>query len=296
MLLFVCFSIRVRAPVTLAVDNLISFLEFLVACHVSPRSVSNYVSGIRSYLSVFQQSTEWLNNSMISNYLRSLHIKIPTQEKQKDVITLQDFYNIVSLLQKMDEPLVYSAAFALSFYGFLRISNLVPPTKLSFDPARQLTRSDVTFTPTGVRLFLKWAKNLQKTQQSQVIMLPRMNNHILCPYHILHKLFTSQQYSPLDAVIKNHLGPLCESHLRRRFHLVLSMLGLPTKSLTYHCLRRSGASLAFNHQVDFDAIKSQGAWSSDSVYKYLFTNSETLLQVPRMFETLESQLMFGGSQ
>ena len=72
---------------------------------------------------------------------------------------------------------------------------------------------------------------------------------------------------------------------------MLSMLGLPTTSLTYHALRRSGASLAFNNQVDFEAIEAQGVWNSDSVYKYLFANSATMQQVPRMFQAL----LFGGS-
>ena len=57
--------------------------------------------------------------------------------------------------------------------------------------------------------------------------------------------------------------------------------------------RCSGASLAFNYKVDFEEIKSQGAWSSDAVYKYLFANSETIQEVPHMFETLESQLVLG---
>ena len=76
---------------------------------------------------------------------------------------------------------------------------------------------------------------------------------------------------------------------------MLQMLGLPSASLTYHALRRSGASLAFNNRVDFEAIKAQGAWNSDSVYKYLFANSDTMQQVPRMFQALESTLLFGGS-
>ena len=293
--LFVCFSIRTKAPVVLPVENLISFLEFLASCHVSPRSICNYVSGIKSYLAVYQHPVQWLDHSMIRNYLRSLQLNVPTVHRLKDTITLQDFYNISVLLQQFDHPLVYRAAFALSFYGFLRISNLVPSSKKSSDATRQLTKGDVTFTPHGVRLFIKWAKNLQKTQQSQVILLPIMSNSLLSPYHILHSLFSSQHYSHTDPVIKNSEGPLCEVHLRKRLHLILNMLGLPTASLTYHSLRRSGASLAFNNRVDFKAIKAQGVWNSDSVYKYLFANSETMQQVPRMFQALESTVLFGGS-
>ena len=181
MHLFVCFSIRVRAPVVLAVENLISFLEFLASCHVSPRSISNYVSGIKRYLTVFQHPVLWLEHAMIRNYLRSLQLNVPTVHRPKDTINLQDFCSISVLLQQFDQPLLYRAAFALSFYGFLRISNVVPPSKKTFDATRQLTRGDVTFSSQGVKLFIKWAKNLQRTQQSQVILLPIMSNPLICP-------------------------------------------------------------------------------------------------------------------
>ena len=288
--LFICFSLRVKAKVVLAVDNLISFLEFLVACNVSPRSVSNYVCGIKSQLNLYQQPTQWMDHPVVVNYIRSLHINVPSVQRVKGTISLRDFYNISVLLEQFDHSLVYRAAFALSFYGFLRISNLVAPSKQSFDPTRQLTRSDISFTDKGVAVYLKWAKNLQKTQQSHVIMLPGMNSPWLCPVYTLNRLFNAQHYAPSDPVIKTSQTALTESQLRKRFQLMLSMLGLPTASLTYHSLRRSGASLAFNNHVDFESIKSQGAWGSDAVYKYLFANSEMVQEVPKMFQRLESQL------
>ena len=190
-----------------------------------------------------------------------------------------------AVLQQFDYPHVYFAAFT-SFYGFLRISNLVAPTQHSFDHARQLTRADISFTQSRVRLFLKWAKNLQKAQQSNMVMLPRMMNPLLCPVQILSTLFSSQVFAPSDPVIK----VLTEAQFRKRLHLVLTVLNLPTASLTYHSLRRSGASLAFNHKVDFGAIKTHGAWGSDAIYKYLLSNSDSIQQVPRMFQELETSL------
>ena len=227
---------------------------------------------------------------MIVNYLRALHISKPAMCRPKDTITLSDFYNISVLLDQFDHSLVYRAAFCLSFYGFLRISNLVGPTQSSFDPTRQLTKEDVSFVNEGVCIYLKWAKNMQKAQQTQVIMLPSMKSHWLCPVYTLRSLFASQRYRACDAVVKTQGGPLTESMLRKRLHLVISMLHMPSRALTYHCLRRSGASLAFNNEVDFECIKSQGGWRSDSVYKYLFANSEKIQQVPKMFQTLEAQL------
>ena len=147
-----------------------------------------------------------------------------------------------------------------------------------------LQGGDISFTPGGVQIFLKWAKNLQKAQKSNVVMLPRMKSQFLCSLHILSTLFKSQHYAQCDPVIKCESGPLTEAQLRMRLQLVLSTLGLPTTSLTYHALRRSGASLAFNNRFDFEAIKTHGAWGSDAIYRYLLSNSDSVQQVPRVVD------------
>ena len=157
---------------------------------------------------------------------------------------------------------------------FFRISNLVAPTQRGFDPSRQLTRGDISFHPQGLVINLKWAKNLQKTQQTHSIMFPYMSSQWLCPVYTISALFKSQAYATTDPVIKTCSGPLTEALFRKRWYVILSMLDLPTASLTYHSLRCPGASLAFNNHVDFESIKSQGAWGSDAVYKYLFANQK----------------------
>ena len=106
-----------------------------------------------------------MEHPFVRNYLRALHISVPTVQKLKSTITLQDFYHVSRLLHQFDEP--------------------------------------------------------------------RMNHPLLSPFHILQALFKSQPYSHNDPVIKSHLGPLCEVHLRKRFQLILNIMGLPTTSLSY---------------------------------------------------------------
>ena len=83
-----------------------------------------------------------------------------------------------------------------------------------------------------------------------------MRNQVLCPYYTLSQLFLTQSYRAYDSVIK--VGDQCviESQLRRRLSVVIKTLGLPVEALTYHSLRRLGASLAFNNNVSFHSIRS----------------------------------------
>ena len=122
---FLCYSIKNNVQTVLSMHNLLGFLEFLVACNMSPRGVSNYASAIKSYVCLYQLPAEWLGNTLISNYLRALHIQVPTTKRPKSVLSLHDVYNVSVMLEKLDHPLVFRSAILLAFYGFLRISNLV---------------------------------------------------------------------------------------------------------------------------------------------------------------------------
>ena len=86
---------------------------------------------------------------------------------------------------------------------------------------------------------------------------------------------------------------MAESQLRKNLALVLQMLGINHTTHTYHAFRRSGASLAFNENVNFESIKAQGGWQSDSIWAYLFTRSENTSLVPKMFQELDCQLCLG---
>ena len=274
----------------LSLSNILGFCEFLLACGLSPRAIDNYVSAVKSYLSTFQLPVHWMQSTVLSNYLRALNIQIPTVKKVKYTLSLSDFSHISQLLGTLDNPHVYRVAFMLSFFFFLRISNLVPPRQQAFDINRQLCVRYITLTTQGVYVFLRWAKNLQRTDQSHTVCIPRMSRIELCPVRAFQRVLPSGPYPPLQPVVSLSGVPLIESQLRRRLACVLRIAGLPSEGLTYHSLRCSGASLAFNNNVDFNAIRSQGAWSSDSIWQYLFSNSQKVNEVPRMFQRLENSI------
>ena len=66
--------------------------------------------------------------------MRAIHLQIPHVRREKGVLTLIDMLRISEALQALDNHQVYRVAFLMSFYGFLRISNLVAPTVTAFDP------------------------------------------------------------------------------------------------------------------------------------------------------------------
>ena len=292
--LFVAFSIYMRSVSVLSVSNLLSFLELLTDCQISPRVVNNYVSAIRGYLQMYNVATDWMGNRLITNYLRAISIHTTVMCKPKGTFSMQDIFNISKLLEKWDFPWHYRASFLLSFYAFLRISNVVPVNLSSFDPGKQITWGDIVFLPGGAKITLKWAKNLQRYDQTHQVHIPIMNNPFLCPVHALWQLHLIERHQPSDPVIKHGQVPFIEGQLRRRLALVLKTMGISHTAHTYHSLRRSAASIAFNNNIPLENIKSHGAWSSDAVYKYLIENSQARERVSHMFRALElPNSMFG---
>lgn len=76
--------------------------------------------------------------------------------RQKHPITIDLLHQIRgSLHVALPFQAALWALFLVAFFSFLHKSNLTAPTATSFDPQRDLTRSDIKFTPTGAILRIK---------------------------------------------------------------------------------------------------------------------------------------------
>ena len=93
--------------------------------------------------------------------------------------------------------------------------------------------------------------------------------------------------SPLFLIkTKSGVGILNASKARSFLRMVTLSLGLNPKHFTFHAFRRSGASLAFNHDVKLDHIKQHGHWCSESVWIYLKSTPKATATIPLMFQSI----------
>ena len=68
-------------------------------------------------------------------------------------------------------------------------------------------------------------------------------------------------------------GPIVQSQIRSHFNKILTLTQLNSHHFSFHTFRRSGATLAFNNNVDLQAIKRHGTWTSDAVNAYIVADS-----------------------
>ena len=168
---------------------------------------------------------------------------------------------------------VIKAIILVGFYGFLRLSNLAPHSRTSFDPSRHLTGSDLFFTQDYVKILLKWSKTLQTRDKAHVITLPRLKDNLICPRNALKCLFKLYQMSSATSLFQIHTSsgwvPLIDSIVRKSLSALNVALGLNPHHFTFHSLRRSGATFAFKAHVPIQDIKRHGTWSSECVWTYI---------------------------
>ena len=84
---------------------------------------------------------------------------------------------------------------AIRVFAFLRLSNIVPHFLGSFDPSRHLTGKDVFFSKKFVKILLKWSKTMQTRDKVVFLALPRLSDHLICPFGALKSLFKAYPMS-----------------------------------------------------------------------------------------------------
>ena len=146
--LFLAFSIK-NVFTVLCPINLLTFLELLYQSGMTPRNIMNHLTAIKSVLKMLLMPHQWIESTLISNYIKSITINTPIKVKEKGIFSMQDLANMSVLLRNVHNQHHYRVAFILSFMAFLRISNLVPAATRLTDPQRQITWDDVEFTPWG---------------------------------------------------------------------------------------------------------------------------------------------------
>ena len=147
---------------------------------------------------------------------------------------------------------------------------LVPPRMQAFDQHKQLVVGDVKCEADGLVIHLKWAKNLQRSDQYQVVRVPCMKGQeAFCPHYHFVQRVRSQGYFPTAPLVMLAGAPMTDAMLRIRMREILVRMNLSQAGMSFHAFRRTGITLAFTKQVPVQAIRAHGAWASNAVWQYL---------------------------
>ena len=184
------------------------------------------------------------------------------------------------------------AACLVGFYGLLRKSNLFPSCLKSFNPEKQLTKSDICSTPWGVEIVVRWTKTVQKKEYVLKVPLLAMPGHPLCPVAAVRAVFILTRAMPMDGPVfyredkKLGLTPILYKWFLNELRGLLKGLGHDPSEFGSHSFRRGGASWALHCGLQSDVIKVLGDWKSQAYQAYLEIPVDQKLQYMRQFSSL----------
>ena len=208
---------------------LLMFMEFLAQNGLSQSNIANHMAGIRAQFIIHGLQTNPFQHDQIHLFHKSLKINRPLNPTGHQLITTDILQNIIHITQSLDSPVVFIALYLLSFYSFMRISNMLPHTINSFDPSRQLARGDIIFSELGATIVVKWSKTIQNRKNIHTIAIPSLGKSPLCPSRALQALLAvapGHNNSPLFICsTKRGIVPLTDSVARKHLKQVSQILG-----------------------------------------------------------------------
>ena len=245
------------------VFHLLCFLECLYYNGVKHPQMANYLSAIKSKFIIFGLDVACFSDHRLKYYQKAVQLHAPLQAKLNKIIDeklLEEIELHAPLQAKLNKIIdvkllkeivaqcdltymgqIFKGLYLLSFFSFLRLSNLVPHACTGFSPLKHLARGDIIFKPEKIIVLVKWSKTMQNNNQVKLISVTRIPGSPLCPVRVISNLLSlSPKGSNLPLFqykLNSSWTPLTDTKVRRHFSLILSRLGLQGTGYTLHTFR-----------------------------------------------------------
>ena len=280
-----CSAINV-SPVP-ATATVLSLYAAYLARRLCYKSVKQYMNIVRIL------HLEWgLGNPLADNF--HLHTTLQGIRRHKGDITCRKAPITPQLLLLLQNQLNLStpkdaclwAAALLMFFGLLRRSNVLPPSRGGFDADRHLRRCDVSFSSEGTSVRVRWSKTIQFRERELLLPLPRICNHPLCPTTALFHAFRLSPEAPPQgpALVYPVDGRLAALTSIQFVELIKAKLQghCPVQDIAGHSFRRGGACWAYSTGVPIDTIRQLGDWRSNAYTDYTICDTSMLREAERV--------------
>ena len=290
--LFVSFMVKMNLMLPHKEETVLLYLEFLAQNGLKACSLRNHLSILGHYFALYNWPVQALCAKKVSMLVKSVHIDARMQVRIKGIFSPELLKKLILKMKRFTNHATYVALCLVSFFGFFRLGSLCPDNLSGFDRTRFPALGDVIWGPPGAHIVITCSKTMQKSGAIHVVQLPLLKDSILCPVMALKemiKILAQDKEQPLF-MIKTKAGKKVLTSFKARSFLkmVVVALGLNPKHYSFHAFRRSGASLAFNSNVDLDKIKQHGSWKSEAVWVYLNSTPKAASMVPTTFQQVLS--------
>lgn len=285
-LLFCAYFVLVPFPIE--VKHLESYIVFLSQSFKTVSSIKSYVITVRFHHYIQGYSFPNISSQQFSLLFRGITKVLSYTPKRALPLTPPLLFKIFQYTDiSIHLNLTLWTSILITFYTFCRKSSIIPRTNSSFQPSKHLLRRDITVTPQGLRVHIKFTKTMQAGEQDVFIPITAYPGSPMCPretYLLMCKTIPAPSDSPAF-VYPTELGyrSIGYEQFVRGIRSGLERAGIRSEGYQGHSLRRGAATWAFAHGVPEHLIQQQGLWRSNVYRQYLELSLETKLSITAVF-------------
>jgi hypothetical protein len=250
-------------------DEISDFIGQLSLDGKAPATICGYVAGIGFWHRI-KFGFDATDNCVVRQLLKGVRRgnRPPDSRAALHDGLFERFLTILpTLVSSQYELLLFRAALAVGFFGFLRVREFTAGSRR--DPESPLAVGDVEIVRNSqVRVSIKRAKNNQNGR-AQIVCLPASKDRSRpCPVQILSEFKTSRPPNAQAFLCHFDGSHLTQYQVQSMIKRGSAALGLKER-ITSHSLRIGGATTAWLRQWPEEAIKAGGRWKSSAYRRYI---------------------------
>ena len=186
-------------------------------------------------------------------------------------ITLDLLYKIINTLKHVCisnyECHLFSCAFLITFFCWLRVSEVAVPNKHD-DSTRVINMRDIELYEDHICVKIRYSKTDQMGKGTTLHVNKSGRTEIL---FTLLQLYLSGRPKQFDGALLIHFNgqPITSYQFSAMLKKTLTFLDIDVRTFKSHSFRIGAASLAFTDGFTEDEIKKWGRWKSGCYTKYI---------------------------
>ena len=270
---YISFMLRYgRNPMTPTLNDFLMYVQCLANSLRDVRSVKNYLSGARTYITTAGGDPSRLNSPMLSVMLRGV-ARLSTHTPDPAPALSATYVRQLCDLLAMGGPdgRVLKAALLFGTATLLRQSNFLPQSIAGHGP-HLIRRRDVDRTPAGLQVRVNTSKTVWHPSRAWTLEVHKIHNSSYCPVAACHEAWRLAPASPNSLLFLSPTSgyPLTAPGLAAAMRAGLRTLGAcDADRVSVHSLRRTGAHLADRAGATLPDLMHHGSWTSSAVRAYL---------------------------
>lgn len=268
-----CYGLNYLSP---EISDLAMYYQFLANTFKSPGTVKNHASGAKAWVQLHRGNIQHFEAQELGMMSKSIvessnHVPDPAAP-----LTPQDIRAICTYIDTFDNlhP-AYKAAILLAFATFLRVSNVLCPTRSAWGGGHTLLAQDIKITDTGLLVIIRSTKT-RRHGSPHVLQVMSVQDSSVCPVRAWKRYYAAVGPCPLGpAFMFDDYTPLTPGPVVRLMRLALQIEGrTSTNKISFHSLRRGAAQTAAKNGATQEQIMEHGTWKSvGGVQAYLNKNT-----------------------